>query len=384
MKRWIAALVLLAVWLYPARAVADGDGSAQQTLAAQMDSLGARAYCLLERTTGRVLFAWNENERLPMASTTKIMTALLAVENCSMDEMVTASANASGVPGTSIYLQVGETLSMYQMLQGLMLRSGNDAAVAIAEHIDGDTVAFAQRMNRRAQQLGADACFVTPNGLDAEGHGASALAMATIAAAALENDVFREIVSTQRATLPWQGSQYDRVLTNKNRLLKEYEGATGVKTGYTSKAGRCLVFSAQRDGMELVGCVLNCYTWFDSAETLQDEGFAAFAMQTALAPGEEVQQIRVSGGMQSSVGVISEGLCAPVMQHEAWELHLETEQELRAPVQAGQQVGTAYFVLKETGETLAQCALTVVQDVPENSLSNALHSLLRRWTLWEN
>lgn len=345
-----------------------------------VDGLGARAYCLIERETGRVLFAENENEMLPMASTTKIMTALLAIENCRMDEMVTAGENAYGVTGTSMYLQRGETLSMKRMLQGLMVRSGNDAAVAIAEHVAGSVDAFAERMNERAQELGIDAHFITPNGLDAQGHAASALAMARLAAEALGHDEFREIVSTKKVQMPWQGSEYDRVLTNKNKLLSTYEGATGVKTGYTSKAGRCLVFSAQRDGMELVGAVLNCYTWFDSAEKLLDAGFAEYEMRTALEPGAAAGAVRVTDGTEETVRAVAEGpLRAPLRQHEAYEIVYELPPSVRAPVSAGQEIGRAYLKGKGSGETLAECALIAQRDIGENSVRSALGRILGRW-----
>ncbi|MDO4739056.1 MAG: D-alanyl-D-alanine carboxypeptidase family protein [Eubacteriales bacterium] len=375
------------IWLFflflllPLRAVAGEMPAADAPT--RLDGLGAKGYCLIERESGRVLFAGNENERLPMASTTKIMTALLALENCSLEETVTAGKNAYGVTGTSMYLQLGESLPMEQMLQGLMLRSGNDAAVAIAEHVGGTVEGFAGLMNERAAQLGLDAHFVTPNGLDAPGHGASALAMARLAAYALGNDDFRRIVGMQSATVPWEGNEYDRVLTNKNKLLAEYEGATGVKTGYTSKAGRCLVFSAQRDGMELVGAVLNCYTWFDSAQKLLDEGFAHYEMHTALEAGEEVRELPVTGGARGSVQIAAEeSLRGPILQHESVEVLYDLPESLRAPVREGQQVGRARLMLKGSGEPLGECALVAAQAVEENTFSTALGRVLRLWNIF--
>ena len=374
----LAWLLALAVLITPVRAAAGEDADAVEIRAAAPD-VQAKAYCLIERSTGRVLLAHNENERLPMASTTKVMTALLAVELCSMDEIVTASPNASGVPGTSIYLSVGEQLTMRQMLLGLMLRSGNDAAVAIAEHIDGSAAAFAERMNARARELGADARFVTPNGLDAPGHGASALAMARIAAAGLALPQFRAIVATQSAVIPWAGSEWDRALTNKNRLLREYPGATGVKTGYTSKAGRCLVFSAERDGMELVGAVLNCYAWFDSAEMLLDEGFARYRMAGALAQGEEAARVAVRGGQEREVALVAaEALAAPVAEGERWRVEYVLPDRLEAPVEAGQAVGTARFLL-EDGSVLAETSLFAARAVPRNDLPSALRKVIGLW-----
>ena len=275
-------------------------GDAQEP---DVPALNAHAAVLIDGASGRLLYGYNEHRQLPMASTTKVMTALLALEGCSLQETVTASKRASGVPGTSIYLREGEQLTMEEMLLGLMLRSGNDAAVAIAEHVSGSVEAFAEKMNERAQELGAQANFITPNGLDAGGHSISALGLALVARQAMTLPDFRRIVGTQRATIRWPGNDYDRVLTNKNRLLREYEGATGIKTGFTSKAGRCLVFSAEREGMELIGVVLNCGTRFDSAERLLDWGFATYPLAEAAHAGEAAARTAVRGGVHGGGGL---------------------------------------------------------------------------------
>ena len=343
-------------------------------------NVSARAAVLIDGATGRALYALNADKRYPMASTTKIMTALLALERCDLSETVTASANASGVPGTSIYLGEGEQLSMKDMLLGLMLRSGNDAAVAIAEHVSGSVEAFARLMNARAAALGADANFVTPNGLDAPGHGATARAMALIAREALKNEDFREIVSTQRAVIPWRDSEYSRVLVNKNRLLKEYEGATGVKTGFTTPAGRCLVFSARRDGMELIGVVMNCGGWFDEAERMLDWGFACYSPAAALAAGQACGQVRVAGGFASSVGVRAQDeLAAALCEADQWRVELALADSAQAPVRRGDRLGTASLIVN--GETLAQTALLADADVEKLDFAAALRRAAARWPL---
>ena len=222
MKRFAAVLFFFIAFLYNGYARAD-----------------AAAAVVLEAQTGRVLYAVNEMQTLPMASTTKIMTALVALENADLSDIVTTGDNAYGVPGTSIYLQKGEQLTLEQMLYGLMLASGNDAAVAIAEHVGGSVSGFCDMMNARARQIGCENThFVTPHGLPAQQHYTTAYDLALIAREAMKNADFRRIVSTQRATLPWQGHDYDRVLTNKNRLLSAYPGALGIKTGYTRSGQR--------------------------------------------------------------------------------------------------------------------------------------------------
>ncbi len=289
---------------------------------AEAPRTGARAAILLEAETGRVLFERNADERLAIASTTKIMTALLAIEGCSMDEIVTAGRNASGVPGTSIYLSEGEQLTMEEMLYGLMLRSGNDAAVAIAEHVAGSMEAFAERMNARAEALGANAYFTTPNGLDSGGNGASARGIAQIAREAMRYEEFAVIVSTKKRTIPWTDHEYMRVLTNKNKLLQTYDGALGIKTGFTKKAGRCLVFAAERDGMRVIGAVLNCPSWFDDAARIMDYGFEAYSMAEVLPEGAVLTEGKERFTLLSALRV-------PLREGETAEIELEIAEESR-------------------------------------------------------
>ncbi len=366
---WLICLV----FLVQSVALASADGLAPE--------IAARASVLLDRASGRILYAQNADELLPIASTTKIMTAMLALERSKPDEIVTASKNASGVSGTSIYLAEGEQLTMHQMLLGLMLRSGNDAAVAIAEHVAGDVEEFVSLMNARAKAIGATARFANPNGLDLDDNGASALGLAKIACQALDNPDFRKLVSTLSATIPWAGNVYLRSLSNKNRLLKTYEGATGVKTGFTSRAGRCLVFSAQRGGMELVGVVLNCGAWFDAAESMLDWGFENFHPVRLLAAGEIASEIPVAGGVLSYVRAVTrENFDVPVANAERCELKLDTPERLEAPVAAGQVLGFANAVAD--GKVVASAPLYAAEAVEKRDYASILKRLLRFWRLW--
>lgn len=335
----------------------------------------AKAYILMDFDSGRVLYEKNADERLAIASTTKIMTCLLALENSLLSDKVTASKNASGVPGTSIYLSAGETLSMEEMLYGLMLRSGNDAAVAIAEHVAGSVEEFSKMMNDRAEKIGANAYFTTPNGLDKGGNGASARGITQITRAALKNDDFRRIVITKRKTIPWKDHEYERVLVNKNKLLTEYEGAIGVKTGYTKKAGRCLVFSAEREGLTLVGCVLNCPDWFSEAEKLLDKGFSEYSAKVFFEKGDIVETISVGG---KSVRVIAgDSGKAAVRNGENAEVKIEIG-EVALPVSEGQIVGQAK-VLGDGGVILTVDLLSMdTQEKP--SFGSALSKVVSLWT----
>ncbi len=342
-------------------------------------TVAAKGAVLIDGESGRILFAQNADEMLPEASCTKIMTALLALENSDLSDRVTAGKNAHGVEGTSIYLSEGETLTMEQMLYGLMLRSGNDAAVAIAEHVAGSVSSFAEMMNQRAKELDADATFKNPHGLHAEGHKASALGLARIMRQAMRNGDFRTITATQKKIIPWVGNEYSRVLENKNRLLRTYEGATGGKTGYTSKAGRCLVFSAKREGMELIGVVLSCPTWFDTAAVMLDYGFENFRMERAMERGGTAAVLHVEGGDLATVdAVCTEALAAAVEIGSKPEIKVSAK-SLKAPIRKGDEVGTARLVAN--GQTLDSCALVAAHDVRTWNLSAALISLFRNWTL---
>ncbi len=225
------------------------------------------------------------------------------------------------------------------------MRSGNDAAVAIAEHVSGSAEAFAARMNARAAELGADAHFVNPHGLDADGHEASALALARIFRQAMQNGDFRRITGTKKTTIPWVGNDFSRVLVSKNRLLTTYAGATGGKTGYTSDAGRCLVFSAEREGMELIGVVLSCPNWFEEAERMLDWGFANYHPESPLSTGEVACEAAVEGGMAGTVTAVAEDdLAAAVGEGEAWRVEYDFPGGVRAPVEKGKRSARRRYI----------------------------------------
>ena len=349
-----------------------------QPCAAEEIGTSAKACVIIDEASGRVLLQHNADAPLPMASTTKVMTALLALELGDLDAPVTCSRNAFGVPGTSIYLSQGETLTLRQMLTGLMLASGNDAAVAIAEHIGGTADAFCRMMTARAAELGCkDTVFLTPHGLPCDGHHTTAHDLALIAREAMTHDAFREIVSTSRATIPWEGRSYDRVLNNKNRLLTTYEGATGIKTGYTKKAGRCLVFGAEREGMRIIGVVLNCPDWFNEAARLMDAAFARYESVTLAHSGDVLATLPVtnSGGAVMDV-ILAVDLTGIIPKGSVARLALILPDALDAPVLQGQPVGSAQLVAG--GEVIAEVPLIA-------SAAVARDDFPARWRLyWQN
>lgn len=355
-------------------------GSARAQEGERVDT-SARAAILIERQTGRVLLESHADEALPMASTTKVMTALLALEKGHLDDVVTVGRNAYGVPGTSIYLELGEKLSLRDLLYGLMLASGNDAAVAIAEHVGGNVETFCRMMTERAGELGCtDTVFATPHGLPSEGHHTTARDLALIAREAMSHELFRQIVSTRRATIPWEGRSYQRVLSNKNRLLTEYEGATGIKTGYTKAAGRCLVFGAKRDGLEVIGVVLNCGDWFHEAERLMNMGFERYEMFTALAGGETVRVLPVKEGTQETVCIRTAGsLAAPVKKGQIPVLEFDMPEVVEAGKQEGEVVGEARLVL--AGEEIASVQLVLGETLAVRDYAFELDRLIRNWPI---
>ena len=338
-------------------------------------STSARACAVMDVASGRLLLQHNAEEALPMASTTKVMTALLALERGNLSDEVTCSRNAFGVPGTSIYLSEGETLTLEQMLYGLMLQSGNDAAVAIAEHIGGSVSVFCKAMTERAAEIGCtNTVFLTPHGLPMEGHYTTAHDLALIAREAMNNPVFRQIVSTKRATIPWPGREYNRVLNNKNKLLSTYPGATGIKTGFTRAAGRCLVFGAERDGMEIVGVVLNCGDWFNEAARLMDKAFAAYEQSELMYGGETLREIPVTQGLRETVeAVLADDLCAAVPKNALPQLEIDLPESVEAPISAGDRLGEARLVWQ--GEVLKRADLVASADVGRDDYAS-------RWAMW--
>ena len=247
------------------------------SLPVALTGISARGAVLMEADTGEIIFRQNENARLPMASTTKIMTALVALESLPPDTVVTITPQSVGVEGSSIYLCEGESLTLEQLLYALMLESANDAAVAIAIAVAGSVEAFSEKMNARASSLGlTDTHFVNPHGLYSEEHYTTAYELALITRAALQNPLFREISATERKTIPLRGEEGVRLLLNHNKLLTSYEGCIGGKTGYTKKTGRCLVSAAEREGVTLIAVTLNAPDDWRDHTAMLDYGFALY------------------------------------------------------------------------------------------------------------
>ena len=334
---------------------------------------------LMDAATGTILFEKNADERLPPASVTKVMTLLLVMEaldsgRIGWEDTVIASENAAAKGGSQVYLEVGEQMSMDEMLKSVVVSSANDCATALAEHIAGSEAAFVEMMNARAQELGlTDTHYVNCTGLDDEPNAAEHLTtahdIAVVSRELLRHDEIRKY------TTIWMDTVRDGKfgLSNTNKLVRFYEGTTGLKTGYTSAAGHCLSASAERDGIELIAVVLNCSSStdrFQSAKALLDYGFANYALVNA-EPEEPLQPIHVVLGTQDTL--------TPVMQETAPILIEKGEQskivktvsvceEIDAPVSAGQQLGT--LTLSAGERVIAEIPIIAPETV-------------ERLTLWE-
>lgn len=370
MRRIASAVLLLVLLLVPPVGLAETEAA---------PSVGAGGAALMEVYSGRLLAEQNAHKRLPMASTTKIMTALLAIEHCALDEMVTVPTEAYGVEGSSMYLHEGEEILLSDLLYGLMLTSGNDAAVAIACHVAGNVETFAELMNARAQEIGCtDTNFVTPNGLPDDRHYTSAYDLCLIAATALQNETFRQIVGTTYHKT--ESGDVTRTLKNKNKTLWQYEGGNGVKTGYTKAAGRCLAFSAEREGTMLVGVVLNCPDMWNDAFDLLDYGFEMYQTQTLVDAGSCVAYAGVSGGTKKGLAIYTkEAILYPLARDDSdvIEWRLECEETLSAPVTAGQVAGR--LTLLVNGEEAAGTDLVTAEAVAVADLAYYWNKILGRW-----
>ncbi len=373
MRRWICfCFVLFAGMLYTmsARALA-----AREVAGFRVE---AQACALIDARSGRVLYQQNGDEPLPMASTTKVMTALLVLERGNLKDVVTIGAGASGIEGSSIYLEAGERLTVEQLLYGLLLRSGNDAALALAEHIGGSVENFVGMMNERARELGLqNTRFQNPHGLPAEDHYASAVDMGRIMAMAVAHEDFVRIATTKKTQIPWEGHPWNRVLTNKNRMLDDLEGCAGGKTGFTKEAGRCLVQAAERDGARLVSVVLNCPDWWNQTEKVLEYGFDSYREHVFMERGEWADDLATTGS-PGAVGVVAgETLSVLVRDGEELALRLEVPGMPPPPYAAGQPVGEAVAVVN--GAVAGRVPLVAAGDVLRNGYGDVVRRVFGGW-----
>ena len=320
-------------------------------------STSAASAILVDADSGRVLYEQNADAKMLIASTTKIMTALVAIREGDPFDVVTVSREAAYTEGSAMYLSVGEELTLETLLYGLMLCSGNDAAVAIAQHVGGSVEGFVAMMNETAGELGlTSTSFANPNGLDHQDHYSTARDMAALARAAMENETFRRIVSTRSVTID------GRTMSNHNKLLSMAEGCTGLKTGYTKAAGRTLVSCAERNGQRLIAVTLQDGNDWADHEALFDYGFSAYPAGYGAVRGQVLQRAEVEGGTVSTVPLVAaKSFSWPLGEGEELEMKVELTGKLKAPLAAGTKAGEAVFSVsgREVGRVDLLCGAAV-------------------------
>ena len=358
-------------------------------------SVGAQGAALIDGTTGRLLWGKNAEEPLAMASTTKIMTAILVLEHAKLDDVVTVSKNAARQPEVHMDLKTGEQWRVGDLLSVMMLRSYNDTAVALAEHVSGSVEEFCALMTKKAAEIGAkDTVFGSPNGLDSqipfEGHHSTAKDMALIAAYALKNEKFCEVIAQPEVTISEMTGKRQASVTNADRFLREFQGALGVKTGYTNKAGHCFVGAAEKNGVRLVSTVLGSgwgntgkeKKWTDT-KAIMNYGFDTFFLYEPAAKGQACGKVGVLHSKVPEIGTVLQegyqGLFSKAEQ-KALDLVVSIPESIEAPIEAGQVVGSAKLKLQD--EVLAEIPILADGSAPAFTLGNWYDYLWNHWVTW--
>lgn len=359
--------------------------SLNSVVSADEINVPSNAAILIERSTGQILYEKNSDERLPMASVTKTMTMLLAIEavdngKIAMDDIVTVSENGSSMTGSRVYLSTNEKISVSDLLKSIAVSSGNDAAVTMAEYVAGNEESFVALMNKRAEELGLENThFVNCCGLDAEGHYSSAHDLAIISDELLKHDSIRPFL------VIWMDSIRDGTFTlsNTNKLVRYYDGCTGVKTGFTSQAMYCLSASALRDDMELIAVILggpNSKQRFADASALLNYGFANYKIEKCTSEGDNFGIINVEKGTSETVGAISEKNFSYLLRKsESAEItnKVKLNKKICAPVKKGDKVGSiTYFA---DGNKIGTVNLVSDGDIPKCGLLKTINKLLKIW-----
>lgn len=313
-------------------------------------SLSAKSSIVLEATTGQVVYEMDADTRRPMASTTKIMTALCAIESGDLSREICVAPEAAGIEGSSIYLEAGDRLTLESLIWALMLESANDAAAAIAIGVSGSVEAFAELMNKKAADLGLENThFTNPHGLSDENHYTTARDLATLSAYAMNNETFREIVSADTHKI--EVGDTVRHLHNHNKMLHLYDGAVGVKTGFTKVSGRCLVSAAERDGVTLVAVTLDAPDDWDDHTEMLDLGFSSLERLTLIEAEESAMILPCIGGEKTEFIIKNRDGLSLILPREEHNItrRIILPHYFWAPVTEGEQVGRIEFY---DGETL--------------------------------
>ncbi len=319
-------------------------------------AVSAKAAILMHADSGRVLYEKNADEHMLIASTTKIMTAIVVLEHCELDDLVEVDSRSAGIEGSSMYLKAGESYTVEDLLYGLLLVSGNDAASALALHVADSMEEFAELMNAKAAELGmTESSFKNAHGLDEEGHYSTARDMAKLAAYCMGNEDFARIAGTVSHTVG------EQTLVNHNRLLREYDGCLGLKTGYTMAAGRTLVTCAERDGARYVCVTLNDPDDWDDHKALYDWAFANYSFAEVIPAGLSYEVPLISGAEMTAQAETEGAAYALIQNGESYDMELELPAFAFAPIAEGERAGRAAAC--SDGQEIASVRIVYSEDV---------------------
>lgn len=348
-------------------------------------SLHASYACVMDGHSLRTLYGKDSEKKAPMASTTKIMTALLVLESGQMNDTVTASARACSMPKVHLGMRKGEQFQMIDLLHSLMLESHNDTAVAIAEHMAGSVKAFAAKMNEKAKILGMSSThFVTPNGLDEGGHGSTAADMCRLAAYAVQNKEFLNLIQTKSYRFSNVKGTRTFSLTNRDAFLSYYDGALGIKTGFTNKAGYCFVGAARRDGVTLTSCVLasgwppnKSYKWTDTKQ-LMDYGFQYFYPSELPLQDLSLVRIPVEDGKKDVVSCVSPEKAKTLLSRfDTLTIRYDLPEKLYAPIHEQTRIGTVSYYINDT--LFRKDSVFPSESIEKSDFSDTINVVLNLW-----
>ncbi|MHB1345138.1 MAG: D-alanyl-D-alanine carboxypeptidase family protein [Thermoleophilia bacterium] len=357
----------------------------QTATTAPLPTVRGAAAILINMDDGRVLFENSADAQRPIASTTKIMTGILALETIPLDRVIKASQKASDAGESEIWLEPGEELAAGDLLYALMVRSANDAAVALAESSAGSLEAFVEAMNAKAVELGlTNTHFANPHGLEAKEHYSSARDLATLARYAMQNAEFRKLVATEKARIPWPGREYDRVLENRNSLVGSVPFVTGIKTGYTAKAGFCLVGSGARDGVSLVSVILgeeNKDAVNADSVALLEYGFTLYRQVNLMAKDVPVAELDIPYHFGEKLTLSTDReLVRTVFAADPITKTVTAQQQLTLPVDEGQTLGKVTFEV--AGAVAGEVNLVATRSIEAPTLRVKLTYLWDRMMNW--
>ena len=341
----------------------------------------AKAMVVIEGNTNTVLYEFNKDVQLPMASVTKITTAILAIELCDdLNKKIVVSDKAVGIEGTSIYLDKGEEISIKDLLLGLILASGNDCSVALAEHFGGEEN-FVVQMNEFVKNIGVNNTnYENPHGLDSDNHYTTAYDLAIITSYALKNDIFRDICSTQYATINETNTHEKRYLKNKNKLLFSEENCIGVKTGFTDNAGRCLVNASEENGMQIISVVLNCGPMFEECLRLTNKAFNEFEMIEFVKPYNYISDVVVENGEVNNIGIANvKGYKIPVLKNEKelYDVVYDFPNVIEAPIELNSVIGKVYVYKGE--EVIFEENIYAIEETRNVDIKYLLNNIISKF-----